>query len=92
MKRDAKILAGLRRREFLRELGAGAGAVALGGAGLPVIGAAETRPEYRGPNVIIIRYGGGVRLAVGPTFVLAGDVGHSSLSTAAVYVGLGYVY
>ena len=61
MKRDAKIFAGLRRREFLRELGVGAGAVALGGAGLPVIGAAGSRPEYRGPNVIIIRYGGGVR-------------------------------
>ncbi|MEO5818312.1 MAG: BamA/TamA family outer membrane protein [Gemmatimonadaceae bacterium] len=37
-------------------------------------------------------YGGGVRLAVGPTFVLAGDVGHSSQSTAAIYVGFGYVY
>lgn len=39
-----------------------------------------------------VGYGGGVRLAIGPTFVVAGDVGHSSLSAAAVYVGLGYVF
>jgi hypothetical protein len=39
-----------------------------------------------------VGYGGGVRLAIGPTFVVSGDVGHSSLSTAAVYVGLGYVF
>jgi outer membrane protein assembly factor BamA len=39
-----------------------------------------------------VGYGGGVRLAIGPSFVVAGDVGHSSLSTAAVYVGLGYVF
>ncbi len=39
-----------------------------------------------------VGYGGGVRLAIGPTFVIAGDVGHSSQSTAAVYVGLGYVF
>jgi outer membrane protein assembly factor BamA len=39
-----------------------------------------------------VGYGGGVRLAIGPTFVVSGDVGHSSQSTAAVYVGLGYVF
>jgi hypothetical protein len=39
-----------------------------------------------------VGYGGGVRLAIGPSFVVAADVGHSSQSTAAVYVGLGYVY
>ncbi|MDB4888718.1 MAG: hypothetical protein JWL61_573 [Gemmatimonadetes bacterium] len=39
-----------------------------------------------------VGYGGGVRLAIGPTFVVAADVGHSSQSTAAVYVGLGYVF
>ncbi len=37
-------------------------------------------------------YGGGVRLAVGPTFVVATDVGHSSQSTAAIYIGLGYLF
>jgi outer membrane translocation and assembly module TamA len=39
-----------------------------------------------------VGYGGGVRLAIGPTFVVAADVGHSSQSTAAIYVGLGYVF
>jgi hemolysin activation/secretion protein len=37
-------------------------------------------------------YGGGVRVGVGPSFVVATDVGHSSESTAAVYVGLGWMY
>lgn len=39
-----------------------------------------------------VGYGGGLRLAIGPTFVVSGDVGHSSLSSAAVYIGVGYVY
>ena len=39
-----------------------------------------------------VGYGGGARLAIGPTFVVATDVGHSSLSAAAVYIGLGYVF
>jgi outer membrane protein assembly factor BamA len=37
-------------------------------------------------------YGGGARLALGPTFVVGADVGHSSESAAAVYVGLGYLF
>lgn len=37
-------------------------------------------------------YGGGVRLAFGPSFVIAADVGHSSQSTAALYLGLGYLF
>jgi outer membrane protein assembly factor BamA len=37
-------------------------------------------------------YGAGGRLAIGPSFVVAADVGHSSQSTAAVYVGLGYLF
>ena len=37
-------------------------------------------------------YGGGARLAFGPTFVIALDVGHSSQSTAAIYLGLGYLF
>ena len=37
-------------------------------------------------------YGGGVRLSFGPSFVISTDVGHSSQSTAAVYIGLGYLF
>ena len=37
-------------------------------------------------------YGGGVRLGVGPSFIVATDVGHSNESTAAVYIGLGWMY
>ena len=39
-----------------------------------------------------VSYGGGARIAVGPSFVLAADVGHSSQSVAAVYLGLGYLF
>lgn len=39
-----------------------------------------------------VGYGGGARLAIGPTFVVAADVGHSSQTAAAVYVGLGYLF
>jgi len=51
------------RREFLRLAAAGAG-VGLGTAGTLAWGAeapASPRPDYRGPNVILIRFGGGVR-------------------------------
>ena len=37
-------------------------------------------------------YGGGVRVGVGPSFIVATDVGHSNESVAAVYVGLGWMY
>jgi outer membrane protein assembly factor BamA len=37
-------------------------------------------------------YGGGVHFEVGPTFIITGDVGHSNLSTAAIYLGLGYLF
>jgi hemolysin activation/secretion protein len=37
-------------------------------------------------------YGGGARLGVGSSFVVALDVGHSSESAAAVYIGLGYLF
>lgn len=37
-------------------------------------------------------YGGGARLAFGPSFVVAVDVGHSAQSTAPVYIGLGYLF
>jgi outer membrane protein assembly factor BamA len=37
-------------------------------------------------------YGGGVRLRFGPSFVISTDVGHSPQSTAAIYIGLGYLF
>jgi hemolysin activation/secretion protein len=39
-----------------------------------------------------VGYGAGGRLALGQSFVIAGDIGHSSQSTAAVYIGLGYLF
>ena len=39
-----------------------------------------------------VGYGGGVRMGFGPSFIVATDVGHSSASKAAVYVGLGWMY
>jgi outer membrane protein assembly factor BamA len=39
-----------------------------------------------------VGYGAGARLAIGPSFVVATDVGHSSQTPAAVYVGLGYLF
>lgn len=39
-----------------------------------------------------VGYGGGARVAVGPSFIIAADVGHSSQSTAAIYLGLGYLF
>lgn len=39
-----------------------------------------------------VGYGGGARVAAGPSFVIAADVGHSSESTAAIYLGLGYLF
>ena len=39
-----------------------------------------------------VGYGGGARVATGPSFVIAADVGHSSQSTAAIYLGLGYLF
>jgi outer membrane protein assembly factor BamA len=37
-------------------------------------------------------YGGGARLGFGPSFVISTDVGHSSQTAAAVYIGLGYLF
>ena len=37
-------------------------------------------------------YGGGLRLQYGRDFVIAADVGHSRESTAAIYIGLGYLF
>lgn len=53
----------LSRRSFLRASAATAGALSLGAGGV-LPGAslrAEELPGYRGPNVILIRFGGGVR-------------------------------
>ena len=43
-------------------------------------------------NDLHVGYGGGVRVGVGPSFIVATDIGHSSESQAAVYVGLGWMY
>ncbi len=49
----------IHRRDFLQGMALGTGAVA---GGWPLLGAAEpARPAYRGPNVVIVRFGGGVR-------------------------------
>lgn len=37
-------------------------------------------------------YGGGVRLGLGDSFLIAVDVGHSFQSTAPIYIGLGYLF
>jgi hypothetical protein len=37
-------------------------------------------------------YGGGVRVGMGESFVVALDVGHSAEATAPLYIGLGYLY
>jgi hypothetical protein len=47
----------IHRRNFLKGMALGAGAL---GGGIPIVGA-EKKPDYKGPNIIIIRFGGGVR-------------------------------
>lgn len=47
----------LPRRTFLKGLAAGVGAAA---SGIPILGE-SAKPDYTGPNIIIIRFGGGVR-------------------------------
>jgi len=37
-------------------------------------------------------YGGGVRLGMGESFIVAVDGGHSSATTLPIYIGLGYLY
>jgi outer membrane protein assembly factor BamA len=39
-----------------------------------------------------VGYGGGARIGVGPSFIVATDLGHSSQSAAAAYVGLGWLF
>lgn len=39
-----------------------------------------------------VGYGGGAHVEVGPTFVVTGDVAHSSQTKAAVYIGIGYLF
>ncbi len=57
----------LARREFLRRSATGMGALGAMAAGFyPAHGEAlegptPTLPDYRGPNVILVRFGGGVR-------------------------------
>ena len=45
------------RRNFMSQVAGGVGALTLAPGALGQL----ARPEYRGPNVIIIRFGGGVR-------------------------------
>jgi hypothetical protein len=52
------------RREFLKQSAMGIGAVAAAQASIPgfdAIAQPINRPEYTGPNIIIVRFGGGVR-------------------------------
>lgn len=37
-------------------------------------------------------YGGGARIGIGPSFIVSSDVGHSSESAAAGYIGLGWMF
>src|SRR5262245_27239684 len=46
------------RRQFLKRVTVGAGALSTG---LPWATAQAPHPDYKGPNVIIVRFGGGVR-------------------------------
>ncbi len=59
---------------------------ALGGAtsirGVP-------RNRYIGKGVA---FSGGAHVEVGPSFVVTGDVAHSSQTKAAVYIGIGYLF
>jgi len=43
-------------------------------------------------NDLHVGYGGGVRLGLGSSFVIATDIGHSPQSTAPIYIGLGYLF
>ncbi len=57
---------GLPRRKFIKGMAFGAGALASSGGLLaaessPANAPEPARPAYRGPNVILIRFGGGVR-------------------------------
>ena len=54
----------MNRRTFIQHVGLGAAASALGGRVLPARGndaSSAVRKPYTGPNVIIVRFGGGVR-------------------------------
>ncbi len=60
MKASAREAPAIPRRRFLKRLVAGAGAV-VGTANLGVLAQPRQRPRYEGPNIIIIRFGGGAR-------------------------------
>jgi hypothetical protein len=49
------------RREFLKGVAVGVGALAAGTPQLLAESSPSARPDYRGPRVIVIRFGGGVR-------------------------------
>lgn len=58
MRHASKRPAGFTRRKFLHGIALGTGAAA---AHLPILGTEAKPPAYKGPNVVIIRFGGGVR-------------------------------
>ncbi|MCH7892299.1 MAG: hypothetical protein IH921_12430 [Gemmatimonadetes bacterium] len=37
-------------------------------------------------------YGGGIRVGMGENFIAALDIGHSSESTASIYINVGYLF
>ncbi|MDX1950807.1 MAG: hypothetical protein SFY81_01415 [Verrucomicrobiota bacterium] len=49
------------RRQFIGGVMAGAAGLATGGLSTLALETAPARPDYTGPNVIVIRFGGGVR-------------------------------
>ena len=51
----------LNRRAFLRTTALGAATLASGGAAGLAAPEAVAKPAYRGPNVVLIRFGGGAR-------------------------------
>ncbi len=66
----------LDRRTFLRTTALGA--ASLAGAGSLLAEAATPRPDYRGPNVIVVRWGGGARRreSIDPKFTYAPFLTH----------------
>src|SRR5262245_61229329 len=65
MKRKASLPAAVPRRIFLKNVLAGTGALAAADFSSlgqePGVNAESKRPSYRGPNVIVVRFGGGAR-------------------------------
>jgi len=76
------------RRDFLRTGLAGAGALAMANA-LPV-GASAAAQDYTGPNVILVRFGGGVRRreTIEPATTYAPDLCHEFAKRGTLYTNM----